>query len=102
MKINTRGIKMIGLKAASSNTKNLQGYYSGSYVELFFDRSTGEVWTVYQYNLGHNTWTMYDDNNVVKIGNFSEPATMQEIADAIIARLEEIDCVMNHKLFADI
>lgn len=89
MKTNTYGIKMIGLKAASGDTKSLRGYYSGEYVELFFDLATGEVWTKYQYSLGQNTWTVYDDDNVVKIGNFSGPATMQEIADAIAYRLAE-------------
>ncbi len=89
MKTNTHGIKMTGLKAASGDTKNLRGYYSGEYVELFFDRQTGEVWTKYQYSLGQNSWTVYHDDNVVKIANFSAPATMQEIADAIASRLAE-------------
>lgn len=89
MKTNTYGIKMIGLKAASGDTKSLRGYYSGEYVELFFDLATGEVWSKYQYSLGQNTWTVYDDDNVVKIGNFFDPATMQEIADAIAYRLAE-------------
>lgn len=89
MKTNTHGIKMTGLKKASGDTKTLRGYNSGEYVELFFDRATGEVWTKYQYSLGQNTWTVYDDDNVVKIGNFSAPATMQEIADAIACCLAE-------------
>ncbi len=89
MKVNTHNIKMTGLKAASGDTKSLRGYYSGSYVEVFFDRQTGEVWTKYQYSLGQNSWTVYHDDNVVKIGNFSAPATMQEIADAIASRLAE-------------
>lgn len=89
MKTNTHGIKMTGLKVASGDTKSLRGYYSGTYVELFFDRQTGKVWTKYQYSLGQNSWTLYHDDNVVKIGNYSSPATMQEIADAIASRLAE-------------
>lgn len=90
VKINSHGIRMTGLKKASGNTKTLRGYHSGEYVELFFNRATGEVWTKYQYSLGQNARTVYDDANVVKVGNFFTPTTMQEIAAAIIARLNEL------------
>lgn len=83
MKINTYGLKMTGLKAASSATKGLRGYYSGNYVEIFYDRATGEVWGNYQANLGQNSWTQYNTPDVTKICNVSEPHTMQQIADLI-------------------
>ena len=83
MTIDTHELKMTGLKAAAGSTKDLTGYYSGLYEELFYDRSTGEVWTVRQWSLGHNTWTVYHDPDVIKIGDLSEPTTMQEIADMI-------------------
>lgn len=88
--INKYGHKMTGLKAASSATKELRGYYSGEYVELFYDLSTGAVWTKYQCSLGQNNWTEYDDSNIVCIGNISEPVTMQEIADMIDIRLADL------------
>lgn len=88
MKTNTHGIKMTGLKQASGDTKGLRGYYSGEYVELFYDRATGEVWTVYQVSLGQNTWTQYHDPDVIKIGNYSDPATMQDLADDIYRAVE--------------
>lgn len=81
-KINTHGFKMTGLKKASGNTE----YYptrSGMYNELFYDVITGEVWTVFQCSLGHNSWTEYHDSNVRKICNTDEHMTMQEIADMI-------------------
>lgn len=81
-KINTHGLKMTGLKAASGNTRDY-GYYSPSYDEIFYDRSTGKVWTVYQYSLGHNSWTVYHDASVLKICDASNHMTMQQIADAI-------------------
>lgn len=83
MAINKHGFVMNGLKAAAGDTKGLKGYYSGEYVELFYNRTTGEVWTRYQYSLGQNTWTEYHDRDVVKIGNISDPCTMQQIADMI-------------------
>lgn len=81
-KINTYGYKMHGLKAASGETKNY-GYYSGSYVQINYDVSTGDVWTDYHYSLGQNSWTEYHDSDVVTVCNTSRHMTMQEIADAI-------------------
>lgn len=86
-KVNTHGIKMTGLKKASGNTSNY-GYYSGLYDELFFDRGTGEVWTVFQSSFGQNSWTEYRDPNIIKIGNITKRMTMQQIADLIAAELK--------------
>lgn len=81
--LNTYGLKMAGLKKVSSETKGLRGYYSGEYCEVFYDISTGEVWSEYQYSLGQNTWTVYDNPDVIKVGNVSAPKTMQELADMV-------------------
>lgn len=88
--VNTYGLTMKGLRKASGSTENY-GYYSGSYDELFYDRSTGEVWTVFQHSIGQNSWTEYSDPNVIKICNTSKHMTMQEIADCIRTRLSQID-----------
>lgn len=81
-KVNTYGITIKGLRKASGETENY-GYYSGKYVELFYDFETGEVWGVFQYSLGQNTWTEYHSGNVVKLCNATEHLTMQQIADLI-------------------
>lgn len=86
MAIDTHGLKMTGLKKASGETRNY-GFYSPEYNEIFYDRATGEVWTVYQHSLGHNSWTEYHDPNVIKICNTSQHLTMQEIADGISNKL---------------
>lgn len=88
MKINTYDLTITGLKEASGMTKGLNGYYDPTYVELFYDRSTGEAWGKRQYSLGQSTWTKYDDPDVIKIGNISEPKTMQELADLIHEEVE--------------
>ena len=88
--INKHGHKMVGLKTVSGETKWLGGYYSGEYLELFYALSTGRAWTKYQYSLGQNSWTEYNDSSIVRIGNISEPATMQEIADIINMRLADL------------
>ena len=97
MKIDTHGMKMRGLKAAAGPTKDLTGYYSGLYDELFYDRATGEMWTIRQTSLGQKTWTEYHDGNVIKIGNLDKRMSMQEIADMIAERVScddyEAKCV---------
>lgn len=87
-KVNKHGLKMKGLKKTSGYTENY-GCYSGQYVEIFYDRSTGEAWGVYQCSLGQNSWTVYHDPAVVKICNTSHHMTMQEIADEIHRVLQE-------------
>ena len=90
IKVNTHGLKMVGLKKASGNTLNYKD--KAKYDEIFYDRKTGEVWTVFQCSLGQNSWTRYHDGNVVKVCNTSDHMTMQEIADRIRERLEELSC----------
>lgn len=78
-KVNKHGMKMIGLKKASGSTEDY-GWYDGRFHEIFYDKKTGEVWTVFQYS---DSWTVYHDENVVKIGNTTKHLTMQRIADLI-------------------
>ena len=88
MSINTHGIKMRGLKEASGYTQNY-GPYSGSYVEIFYDKSNGDVWGVFQHSLGQNSWTVYHDPDVIKVCTTSRHMTMQQIADCIRDRLQD-------------
>lgn len=81
-KLNTYGLEMKGIRKASGETKILGGYYSGGYIELFYNPSSGEVWTAYQYSLGQNSWTVPHDGSI-KICNLSDSTTMQQIADLI-------------------
>ena len=99
--LNTHGIKMTGIKAAASATKDLRGYYSGIYEELFFDRGTGEVWTVTQCSLGHNSWTVYHDEKIIKICDLDDPTSMQEIADLIYWCVAEVEAMeKQEKMYA--
>ena len=93
MAINTHGLKMKGIKAAVGEIPT-GGYYSGEYAEIFYDKARGEVWAKYQYSLGQNTWTVYDNRDVIKIGNYSGKTTMQQLADDIA------ETVNFHKMFA--
>ncbi|MCM0708695.1 hypothetical protein NBH08_27985 [Faecalicatena sp. BF-R-105] len=81
--LNTYGYKMLGLKRAAEETKSLQGYYSGQYVQISYDCSTGEVITNYHVSLGHNSWTHYYNPAIVTVYFASSPIAMQRIADEI-------------------
>lgn len=72
-------LKIKGLKKLASESKQLSGYYSGHYMQVNYNISTGEVWGDYFYSLGQNMWTEYNDKNVIICGNISEPTTMKEI-----------------------
>lgn len=87
-KIDTHGLTIKGLRKASGETSDY-GAYSALYSEIFYDRATGEVWTVLQCNLGQNSWTEYHDPNVIKVGNTQRHMTMQALADAIYTAVDE-------------
>lgn len=94
MKVNTHGLKMVGLKEAASETKylaNCGGYLGGHYVQISYDRVTGEILTNYHCSLGQNEWSAYHDKDIITIGNVSEPVTMQTIADMIADAIEHRD-----------
>lgn len=44
--LNTYGYKMLGLKRAAEETKSLHGYYYGQYIQISYNYSTGEVFTI--------------------------------------------------------
>lgn len=99
--LNTYGLKMYGLRKVAGETKSLSGPYSPEYLQLNYDRSTGEVWTDYFYDLGHNNWQEYHDENVLRCGNLCSPYTMQEIADAIQDAVQQADAHQNPRLMIE-
>ena len=84
-KINMHNLPLRGIRKASGNTINYTD--PAKYDEIFYNRRTGEVWTVYQYDLAHNWWTEYHDPDIIKIGETSRHLTMQEIADLIYEKM---------------
>lgn len=78
-KVNKHGMKMVGLKKASGSTEDYD-WYDGRFHEIFYDKKTGEVWAKFQYS---DSWTVYHDENIVKICNTTKHLTMQRIADLI-------------------
>ena len=80
--INTHGLTIQGLRAACGQTCNWAPR-SGGYTEVFYDRATGEIWTVDQISIGMNTWTQYDDPDVIKVCSTTTHKTMQQLADLV-------------------
>lgn len=86
--LNKHGLLIEGIKQASSNTINWAKSSNG-YTEIFYDKVTGDVWTVDQVSSEHNTWEEYHDNDVIKICETEKHLTMQEIADMIYKVMSE-------------
>lgn len=81
-------LRLKGIKKVSGETKELKGYYSPEYLQLNVNKVTGEVWTNYHYNLGQNSWTQYEDDNILNCGNICNPMTMSEIKEMVMEAIE--------------
>ena len=88
MEINTHGrnINLETLANASDSTKGL-GSRTGEYVEIFYDKSTGDTWCKYHWD--REEWTVYPDEDVTKVGIATRFKTPQQIADMIASTLTE-------------
>lgn len=79
----TDTLKIKGLKKIAGESKGLEGYYSGHYLQVNYDLETGETWTNEHCSFGQNSWTEYHDSNIINCGNISEPTTMVQIRSMI-------------------
>lgn len=78
--IHERNINLETLINASNSTKGL-GSRTGEYVEIFYDKSTGNTWCKYHWD--REEWTVYHDDDVTKVGIAVRYKTPQQIADMI-------------------
>lgn len=77
-----------GLKKIAGESKSLKGFYSPEYLQLNYNKETGEAWADFHHSLGHNSWNQYDDENILFVGNICEPMTMAQIKEMIENKLE--------------
>lgn len=85
-KVDTHGLKMVGLKKASGETFGSYSHLPNcAYTEIFYNIETGDVWANYQPS--GNSWTQYDDRNIICVCNCYQKLHMQEIADLIYERI---------------
>ena len=98
MKINKFGLKMRGLKTAAGESKCLRGHYDPRYIQISYNRATGDVITDEHYDLGHSWQTFYNNADIINIGNMCSPHTMQRIADRIAWEMYERDEISRETL----
>lgn len=83
--IYTHGLKMVGLRKAAGDT---QRNVPRMVYRIYYDRSSGEVWTNYYHS--PNSWTEYSNDAVICVSCSTFPRTMQQVADAIAQRIAEL------------
>jgi hypothetical protein len=83
--LNTHGIKMHGIKAAAHETTHAAPY--GAYIQISYNPATGDVLTA--YHVSGNSWTQYQDPEIIHICNAHERMTMQAIADAVAEAVKQ-------------
>ena len=91
--VNTHGLKMTGLRRAAGETKSLRGTYDPNYVQISYDKETGDIITNNHYDLGHSWQTNYCKAEIINIGIICFQATMQQIADMIDERMKENESI---------
>ena len=88
--VDIHGKTMYGLKKASGKTKCL---YPPEYIQISYNTETGEVLTSYHYDLGKNSFTRYDDENIILVTRTDEDLTQKQIAEKINDVLYIQDCL---------
>ena len=62
---------------------------NGYYVEVFYDMDEDEVYSHAQCSLGFNSWTVYRNKDVIKIGNFVKKISVKRLIEIIEERLAQ-------------
>lgn len=74
--------KYHGIKKAVSEIKDCR-QNCGMYYEVFYDTKEDEVFTKIQVDFGHTWNTVYENKDIVKIGNFDSYVSMAELKSLI-------------------
>lgn len=85
MKVNTYGHKLVNLRSVSGATVNNPLGYS----QISYDTATGELFENWHSGTPETSWTHYHDSTIITVANTSKHMTMQQIADAVHARLTD-------------
>ena len=88
MALNTYGIPIKGIRAAAGYITNLGRDNFGGHFEIFYDRSDGQIWTV--YNMTADTRRAYPSPHIISVCTTRTHMTMQQIADCLHERLAEL------------
>lgn len=77
-----------GIKKVCSESKSL-GRNDGCYLQLNYDLKKHKVFTDFHCSLGHNSWTRYEDENIIFIANIDSPMSMKDIEDLVTTKYKE-------------
>lgn len=91
MAVKKHGLKMVGLREAAGRTKGLKENYSGYYIQISYNTRTGEILLNEHCSLGQNSWSVYDDSDIISVCNVSSPISMQGISNMIAEAVAERD-----------
>lgn len=83
-------MKFKGLKKVVSEIKEISGNNRGFYYEVFYDKEKDMVFTEEHVSLGYNSWTEFDNKNIVRIGNFDEYISMRDLKHLIERTINSI------------
>ena len=78
-KINTHGLKMIGLRNACAETRKIHN--TGLVLEISYDLNAGKIIT--KEYADWNSYTVFDSESIQTVMRTSISPTQQEIADAV-------------------
>lgn len=85
-KINTHGLTIKGLRKASGKTENYS-FFDNLSTEVFYEISSGEIWTKQQYGKDYTTYVNWKD--IIRVCRTSKHLTMQRLADLVFEAVEE-------------
>ena len=88
-------MNVVGVKAVAGMSKQLDADGRGPfYLELFYNRKTCRVCAYEHYDLGRNTYTVFEDaTDMIRVGNVVSPVTMGEIADMVADAVAQYDAI---------
>lgn len=77
-----------GIKSVARESRNYVNISKGQYLQLFYNLKYKECWTTPHCSFGHNSWTEYDDPDVLDCSFIDTPMTMEEIRRKIEGAVE--------------
>ena len=76
-------LKITGIKKVAGESKSLRGPYSSIYLQLNYDRETGEVWTDEFVDSNYSFRHIYHNENIINCGIICDPVRMNEIREMV-------------------
>lgn len=86
-------MKFIGIRQVASETKLLKDETGGKYMQLNYNTTTGSCWVDWLYGYAGNSFSQYDDPDIITCGYIYRPLTQKEIKEKIINELDYLEMI---------